>query len=71
MSAHALPTSSRKHATEFLLKCFGVPKAFHPMGSNNCIPAQKFVSVSGELNQDRSPLVLDSDMGVCCRHSFS
>ena len=24
------------------------------------IPAQKFVSVSGELNHDRSPLVLDS-----------
>ena len=28
------------------------------------IPAQKFVSVSGELNHDRSPLVLDSDTCV-------
>jgi len=27
--------------------------------SSHCIPAQKFVSMSGELNHDRSPLVLD------------
>jgi len=39
--------------------------------SGHCIPAQKFVSVSGELNHDRSPLVLDSDKGVCCHRSFS
>jgi len=28
--------------------------------SSHCIPDQKFVSVSGELNHNRSPLVLDS-----------
>ena len=67
----ALPTSSRKHATGFLVKCFCVPKAFHALGSSHCIPAQKFVSVSGELDHDRSPLVLDSDKDVCCHHSFS
>ena len=39
--------------------------------SSHCIPAQKFVYVSGELNHDRSPLVLDSDKGVCCHRSFS
>ena len=39
--------------------------------SSHCIPAQKFVSVSGELNHDSSPLVLDSDKGVCCHCSFS
>ena len=41
---------------------------FYP--SSHCIPAQKFASVSGELNHDRSPLALDSDKGVCCHHSF-
>ena len=69
-STHALSTSSRKHATRFLVKCFGVCKAFHSIGSNHCILAQKFVSVSVELNHHRSPLVLDSDKGVCCRDSF-
>jgi len=39
--------------------------------SSHCIPAQKFVSASGELNHGRSPLVLDSDKGVCCHRSFS
>ena len=34
--------------------------------SSHYIPAQKFVSVSGELNHDLSPLVLDSDKDVCC-----
>jgi len=38
--------------------------------SSHCIPAQKFVSVSGVLNRDRSPLVLDSDKGAWC-HRFS
>jgi len=38
--------------------------------SSNCIPAQKFVSASGELNHDRSPLMLDSDKGVCGHRSF-
>ena len=31
--------------------------------SSHCIPAQKFVSMSGKSNHDRSPL--DSDKGVC------
>jgi len=35
---------------------------------SNCIPTQKFVPMSGELNHNRSPLVLDSK-GVCCHHS--
>ena len=38
--------------------------------SNTCIPAQKIVSVSTELNHNRSALVLDSNNGVCC-HYFS
>jgi len=33
--------------------------------------AQKIVSVSTELNHNRSALVLDSDNGVCCHHSSS
>jgi len=42
------------------------------LASSHCIPAQTFVSVSGEFNHDLSPLVLDSDNGVCCCHrSFS
>jgi len=32
--------------------------------SSHCVPAQKFVSMSGKLNHDRSPLVLDSDKSV-------
>ena len=39
--------------------------------SSHCIPAQKFVSVSEELNHGCSPLVLDSDKRVCCHRSFS
>jgi len=53
MSAHALSTSSGKHATGFLVKCFGISKAFHAFGSSHCIPAQMFVSTSGELNHNR------------------
>jgi len=37
---------------------------------NDCIPAQKIVSVSGELNHDRSALVSDSDNDVCCSLSL-
>jgi len=33
--------------------------------------SQTFVSLSGELNHDRSPMVLESDKGVCCHRSFS
>jgi len=29
------------------------------------------IPVSGELNHNRSQLVLESDKGVCCLHSFS
>jgi len=39
--------------------------------SSNCIPVRKFVSVPREINHNRSPLVLDSDKGVCCHHSSS
>jgi len=39
--------------------------------SSHCIPAQTFASVSGELNHNRSLLVLESDKGVCCHRSFS
>jgi len=40
--------------------------------SSHCIPDQKFVSMSGELNHYLSPLlVLDSDKGVCCHRCFS
>ena len=33
--------------------------------SSHCISAYKFVSMSGKLNHDRSPLVLDSDKLFC------
>ena len=45
------------------------PACYWP--SSHCIPNQKFVSVSGELNHDRSPLLLDSNKGVFCHRSFS
>jgi len=73
---HVLSTS-RKHSTGFLVKSFGeccrrtVLMAACYWPSSHCIPpAQKFVSVSGELNHDRSPLALDTDKGACC-HRFS
>ena len=61
---HVLSTS-RKHKAGFLVKSFGkccrsavlTAACYWPL--SHCIPAQKFVSVSGELNRDRSPLVLD------------
>jgi len=34
------------------------------------IPAQKFLSVSAELNLNCSQWVLDSGKGVCCQHSL-
>jgi len=77
-SSHALSTS-RKHTTGFLVTNFVeccvstvltmTAACYWP--SSYCIPAQTFVSVSGELNYDRSPLVLDSDRGVCCHRYFS
>jgi len=39
--------------------------------STHSISAKKIVSVSTELNHNRSALVLDSDNGVCCHHSLS
>ena len=75
-STHVLSTS-RKHTTGFLVRSFGrycgntVLTAACYWPSSHCIPAQKFVSVSGEFNRNRSPLALDSDSGVCCHHSFS
>jgi len=39
--------------------------------SNNCILAQKIVSVSTESNRNCSALVLDSDNSVCCHRSSS
>jgi len=71
---HVLSTL-RKHTTGFLMKSFG--ECCRPVLTNacywpssHCIPAQKFVSASGKLNHDRSPLVLDSDKDACC-HCFS
>jgi len=71
---HVLSTS-RKHTTGFLMKSFGeccgpvlTTACYWP--SSHCIPAQKFVSASGKLNHNRSPLVLDSDKDACC-HCFS
>jgi len=75
-SSRALLTS-RKHTTGFLLKsivecCLStVLTAACYWPSSCCIPAQKFMFMSGELNHHRSPLVLDSDNGVCCHRCFS
>ena len=73
--AHVFSTS-RKHATGFLMKSFGeccksrVMTTTFYWPSIHCILPQKFVSASGRLNHDRSPLVLDSDKGACS-HCFS
>ena len=75
-STHA-SSHSRKHTTGFLVKSFGecckstILTATCYWPTSHCIPAQKFMSVSGEVNHDLSPWVLDSDKGVCCHHSFS
>ena len=58
MSTHAL-TTSRKHKTGFLVKNFGeccgstVWTAACYWPSSHCIPAHKFVSVSGGINLNR------------------
>ena len=65
-STHALSTS-RKHTTGLLVKslveCFGrtvlTTVCYWP--SSHCIPAHKFLSLSAELNHNRSPLVLYCD----------
>ena len=77
-STNAL-SASTKHTTGFLVKTFGECYGSQVLGaacywpSSHCIPAQKFVSVSVsvKLNHDRSPLVLDSDKGVCGHRTFS
>ena len=63
--------TSRKHMTGFLVKsleeCIGstvlMVVCYWP--TSHCTPAQTLVSVSGEFRYNRSPLVLDSDNGVC------
>jgi len=78
MLTHVLSTS-RKHTIGFLVKIFGECCGSRLYGvdgillllSSHCIPAPTFVSMSGVINHDRSPLVLDSDKGVCCHHFSS
>ena len=66
----------RKQTTGFLVKIFGeccrstVLTAACYWPSSHCIRTQMFVSVKIELNHNRSPLVLDSDKGVCCHQSL-
>jgi len=68
MSTHVLLTS-RKHMTRFLVKSFGeccgttVLMAACYCPSSHCVPAQKFMSVSTELNHNRSPLVVGLRQG--------
>ena len=75
-STHVLSTS-RKHTTGVFVKIAGgccrctVLKAACYWLSNHCIPVQKCVSMLGELNQNRSSFVFDSDKGVFCHHSSS
>jgi len=75
-SAHA-SSNSRKYTTGFLVKSFGecckstMLIATCYWSTSHCIPAQKFVSVSEDVNHDLSPWVLDSDKVVCCHQFFS
>ena len=71
-STYALSTF-RKHTVKSFGECCvsRVLRAACCWPSGHCIPAQKFVFVSGELNHDHSPLGLDSDKGVCCQRPFS
>jgi len=70
-----ISSTSGKYMAGFLVKSFGeccsrmVLTGASCWPPNNCIPAQKIVSMSAELNHNRSALVLDSDNGVCCHHS--
>jgi len=64
MSTHVLSTL-REHTSGFLVKIFGecyestVLTAACYWPSSHCIPTKKFVSVSVELNHNRSPWALD------------
>jgi len=75
-STHVVLTS-RKHTTGFFVKRFGdccgntVWRAACYWLSIHCIPAQKFVFVSVELNHIHSPLVLYFDTTRMCCHRFS
>ena len=66
---HVLSTSGR-YMAGFLVKRFGgccentVLTGASCWASSNCIPAQKVVPLSTELNHNRSALVLDSDIGL-------
>jgi len=68
-------STSGKYMAGFLVKSFGgccgrtVLTGASCWRPNNCIPAQKIVSMSTVLNHNCSALVLDSDNGVCCHHS--
>jgi len=68
---------SRKHTTRFLVNSFGeccgsmLLTAACYWSSSHCVPAQKFVSVSGELNHDRSPLLLDSTKMCAVNNSLN
>ena len=72
---HVLPTS-RRNTTGILVKSLGeccgstvlTAACYWPW--SDCIPVQRFLSVTEELNHDRSPLLLASD-NVCCHPSFS
>ena len=68
-------STSGKYMAGFLVKSFGgccgltVLTGASCWPPNNCISAQKIVSMSTELNHNRSALVLDSGNGVCYHHS--
>ena len=70
-------STSGKCMAGFLVKSFGgccgstVLTGASCWPSNKCIPAQKIVPVSTELNYNRSLLGLDSDNGLCCHYSSS
>ena len=71
-SAHSLSTwESIRLGSLWKDLLWSVPRVWCWRPSSYCIHCQKFVSVSGELNHDRWPLLLDSHKGVCCHRSFS
>jgi len=57
--------------TEFLVKSFGeMATCYYP--SSHCIPDQKFISVSTELNHNCWPWVLDFVQMICyCLHPLN
>ena len=75
-STHVLSTT-RKHTRGIPKRSFRdcckstVLTATHYWPSNGCIPAHMFVSVSAEINPNRSPWVLDSNKKLWFHHSSS